>query len=107
MFTKTIEKLKRWFNRSWTIFQARFMMVAGIVVAGFGAVDWVSLLAGAQTTPTNYKAFLIMGAVMFVKGILEEVGRRQNTKVIEETGQLIPANVEKVKLEGETKVKEV
>lgn len=91
--SKIWEKIKRFFNRSWTIFQARLTMFAGLITAVLGSVDWSMLITGVQTG-MNRTTLLITGGLLFVKGLFEEIGRRANTKTIEQTGQLIPANVE-------------
>jgi hypothetical protein len=87
------EDAKRWFNRSLSILHARITMLLGLVTTVAGTVDWSALITGVQTG-MNRTALLITGGLLFIQGLTAELARRANTKVIAETGQLIPANVE-------------
>lgn len=96
--------LKAWFNYAWSIFIARITAIAGLVIAAVSTVDWSLVFSGIQTG-MEWTRVTTMGLVIFIHGIISEVGRRAGTKVTND-GQLIPATVTN-KSEVLKKIKEV
>lgn len=90
---KILEKIKRFFNKAWSIFLARATALTGLAVAALSAADWGPFMSAAAGVGFTKAQALSLGAVLIVQGLLQELARRQGTKTIA-TGQLIPANVE-------------
>lgn len=94
------DKIKAFFNKSWSIFLARMEILAGFIVGVIGLIDWASLAnidfdAGFSN---NQMFWFAIGLV--IKGVVGEIGRRQNTVTVD--AQLVPANLKK---EAEKKAK--
>lgn len=90
---KILEKVKRFFNRAWSIFLARLQLVTGLLVAGLSGADWGPIVGAATSVGVSKTQMLVLGGIVAFQGLLAELARRQGTKTIE-TGQLIPNNVE-------------
>lgn len=79
MFSKLWDDLKAWFKHSWSIFIARLEVLAGILTGALTAIDWSALANldfsdGIKNTNT-----LIVAALLIVKGVVSEIGRRAGT----------------------------
>jgi hypothetical protein len=83
--------LKAFFNFSWSIFIARAETVFGILLAAASMIDWSPILSGVQTGLTWTQGVTI-GSILFVKGIVSEIGRRRGTVTLSD-GQMIPAQI--------------
>lgn len=66
--------LKSFFNRSTTIFYARFQALTGFVLAVLGSLDWSQISTWDFATP-NQTAWLGIGLI--VNGVITEVLRRR------------------------------
>lgn len=87
-------KIKAWFNYSWSIFLARLEVITGILIGAVAGLDWTALMNLNFTDAVTSKNSLIVAALVIIKGIVSEVGRRAGT-VTTQTDQLIPANIAK------------
>src|SRR5688572_25407071 len=83
--------VKAWFNYAWSIFIARMEVLFGILVAAIGSVDF-SLVFTQLENGLKWTTATTIGAILIVKGIISEIGRRQNTVTLS-NGQLFPAQV--------------
>lgn len=99
MFSNLINDVKAFFLRSWSIFLARLEVLTGIAIGIFSAIDWSSLASLDWTNGIANKGSLIAAILFIIKGVVSELGRRQNT-VVSEQDQLVPSN-----LAGAVKVK--
>lgn len=98
MFSKMWTDFKAWFNYSWSIFLARLEVFTGILVGVFGGLDWTALTQLDWTQGLKSPGTLIVAALLIIKGIVSEIGRRAGT-VTTTTDQLVAVNVaEKAKM---------
>lgn len=98
MFSKLWTDIKAWFNYSWSIFIARLEVLTGILVGTLGGLDWYALTNLDWSQGISNKTNLIVSALLIIKGIVSEIGRRSGT-VTTANDQLVPVNiVEKAKL---------
>lgn len=93
------EGTKRFFNRAWSIFLARIQLVTGVLIAGLSGADWGPIVGAATSVGVSRTQMLVLGGIVAFQGLLAELARRQGTKTIPETGQLIPTNVEVKKIQ--------
>lgn len=90
--------IKAWFNYSWSIFIARMEVLTGILVGVFGGLDWYALTQLDWSQGFKSTGTMIVAALLVIKGIVSEVGRRSGT-VTTTTDQLVAVNVaEKAKM---------
>lgn len=98
MFNTIWTDVKAWFNRSWSIFIARMEVLVGFLIGVFGGIDWSALLNLNWYDAIYSKTNLLVAALIIIKGIVSEMGRRAGT-VVTATDQLVATNVaEKAKL---------
>lgn len=98
MFTKLWTDIKAWFNYSWSILLARLEVLTGILVGVFGGLDWYALTQLDWSQGIKNTGTMIVAALLVIKGIVSEVGRRSGT-VTTANDQLVPVNIaEKAKL---------
>lgn len=95
-----LETIKGWYQKLWdwsynagSIVTARITAIIGFLTSALSFADWSPLLslAGIETGFSHVQAFWI-GAVIFVKGVIDEIVRRSNT-VVTESSKLIPATI--------------
>ncbi len=99
MFKTLWTNIKEWFNRSWSIFIARMEVLTGILVGVFGGLDWTALVNLDWSQGLKSTGTMIVAALLVIKGIVSEVGRRSGTVVAADNSQLVAANVaEKAKI---------
>jgi hypothetical protein len=84
--------IKAWFNYSWSIFIARIEILSGILVGAFASIDWASILTLNFQDAIYSKNNIILAAILIIKGIVSEIGRRAGTAVTV-SDQLVPANI--------------
>jgi hypothetical protein len=90
--------IKAWFNYSWSIFIARLEVLTGILVGVVGGLDWYALTQLDWSQGIKNTGTLIVAALLVIKGIVSEVGRRSGT-VTTTADQIVPTNIaEKAKL---------
>lgn len=66
-----------------SIIEARATALVGLVTAGIGFMDWSPLLNLFGTgTDFNPKQVSALGAVVFVKGVIQEITRRFNDPLL-------------------------
>lgn len=92
MFNTLWTDIKAWFNRSWSIFLARLEVLTGILVGVFGGLDWNALTQLDWSQGLKSPGTLIVAALLIIKGIVSEMGRRAGT-VVSAQDQLIPQNI--------------
>lgn len=92
MLSNVWNKVKAWFNYSWSIFIARAEVLAGILVGAFTGIDWVSIMALDFRDSIYSKNNIILAVFLVLKGVISEIGRRSGT-VTSTQDQLIPVNV--------------
>jgi hypothetical protein len=95
MIKDTWNKVKAFFHYSWSILIARIEAITGVIVAGALGINWDAVIAGAQTGMTRTN-MLILGGLLFVKGVFTEAGRKAGTVTLSD-GQLLPAKVSEKK----------
>lgn len=88
--------IKGWFNRSWSIFIARLEVLVGFLVGVFGGIDWTALVNLNWYDAIYSKTNLLVAALIIIKGIVSEMGRRAGT-VVTATDQLVAANIAETK----------
>lgn len=93
MFSDLWNKLKAWFKYSETILLARMESLSGLIIASVSALDWSPMLNLGIDTGASIKQGVILGSIMFVKGITTEWARRRNT--VEVDNKLIPTEIVK------------
>lgn len=72
------EEIKSFFHYSITIFLARLTAFTGLVTAVIGSVDWSPVFSGLGVdTGFSWKQTTWLGIGIFVKGIIDELGRRR------------------------------
>ena len=92
-----IDSLKKkfwdWSSHAGTIVNARLTAIFGFMTSALSFADWSPLLSlfGVDTGFSHKQAFWV-GAVIFVKGIVDELVRRANT-VKTEAGKLLPKDI--------------
>lgn len=92
------DDVKAWFNRSWSIFIARMEVLVGFLIGVFGGIDWAALTQLNWYDAVYSKTNLLVAALIIIKGIVSEMGRRAGTVVVA-TDQLVATNIaEKAKL---------
>lgn len=94
MFQSIVDKVKAFFVKSWSIFIARMEVFAGFLLGVFGGIDWTALTTLNWTDAIYNKNNLIFAAILIIKGIVSEVGRRAGT-VVTTADQLVPVNIAK------------
>lgn len=92
MFSNIWNKIKAWFNYSWSIFIARLEVLTGILLGAVGGIDWDALMNLNWADGIYSKTNLIVAALIVIKGIVSEVGRRAGT-VVTTTDQLVAVNI--------------
>lgn len=92
MFNTIWTDVKAWFNYSWSIFIARIEVLAGILIGALGAVDWYALTNLDWSDGIYSKTNLIVSALLIIKGLVSEIGRRSGT-VVTTNDQLVPVNI--------------
>lgn len=98
MLNKYWTDFKAWFNYSWSVFIARAEVLVGFLIGVFGGIDWNALLQMNWYDSVYSKTNLLVAALIIIKGIVSEMGRRAGT-VVTASDQLVPVNVaEKAKL---------
>ena len=85
-------KIKQWFNYSWSIFLARLEMLSGFLLGVVGGIDWDALANLSWGDAIYSKNNLIFAAILLIKGIVSEIGRRAGT-VTAMNSQLVAANI--------------
>lgn len=88
--------IKAWFNYSWSIFIARLEVLTGILVGTLGGLDWYSLTNLDWSQGISNKTNLIVAALLIIKGLVSEIGRRSGT-VVTTADQLVPVNIAETK----------
>lgn len=95
-----LDTIKGWYQTAWdwsynagSIVLARLTAIVGFLTSALSFADWSPLLsmAGIETGFSHVQAFWI-GAVVFMKGVIDEIVRRRNT-VVTESKKLIPAKI--------------
>lgn len=71
------DTVKAFFKYSLSILNARCTALAGLVTAAVGMLDWSPLLGLNFDTGFSQKQVFWTGAVVFVKGLIDEVSRRR------------------------------
>lgn len=84
--------VKGWFNKSWSIFIARMEVLVGFLIGVFGGIDWSAIAQLDWYSAVYSKTNLLVAALIIIKGIVSEMGRRSGT-VVSKTDQLIPVNI--------------
>ena len=92
MLNKLWTDVKAWFNYSWSIFIARLEVLTGILVGTLGGLDWYSLTNLDWSQGIANKTNLIVAALLVIKGLVSEIGRRSGT-VTTTNAQLVPVNI--------------
>lgn len=92
MFQTFVTKIKAWFNYSWSIFIARLEVLSGFLIGALGGIDWTALINLDWRDTIYSKTNLIVAALIVMKGIISEVGRRSGT-VTAANDQLVPVNI--------------
>lgn len=83
MFESIKAKLKTLFGHVASIVNARITALTGLITMVFGSIDWSPLVNLVGTNPMFTKTQAItMGAMIFVKGIFDEILRRKNDPVL-------------------------
>lgn len=96
MFNTIWTDIKAWFNYSWSIFIARLEVLTGILVGTLGGLDWYSLTNLDWSQGISNKTNLIVAALLIIKGLVSEIGRRSGT-VTSASDQLVPINIAETK----------
>lgn len=69
---------KAFFHYSVTILIARLTMLTGLATAAIGSVDWSPVFNGlGMDTGFSWKQTSWLGIGIFVKGVIDEIGRRR------------------------------
>lgn len=75
------EEAKAFFHYSVSIFIARATMLSGLVTAVIGSVDWSPVFSGLGVdTGFSWKQTTWLGIGIFIKGVIDEIGRRRTLK---------------------------
>jgi hypothetical protein len=85
-------KIKAWFNYSWSIFLARLEVLTGILVGAISGIDWTAIMSLDFKDSVYSKNNIILAAILIIKGIISEVGRRSGT-VTTTQDQLVAVNI--------------
>jgi hypothetical protein len=93
MFTEFYQDIKGWFKYSWSIFLARIETISGFLIGAISLIDLTPLL-GAVDTGFTWAQGATIGGILFVKGIISEIGRRQGTVELSD-GQMLPAKIDR------------
>lgn len=96
MLSKWWTDVKAWFNYSWSIFIARMEVLTGILVGVFGGLDWYALTQLDWSQGFKSTGTMIVAALLVIKGIVSEVGRRSGT-VVTAADQMLPVNIVETK----------
>lgn len=92
MFSNWLDDVKAFFSRSWSIFIARLEVFTGFLLGVLGGIDWTALTTLNWVDAVYSKTNLIFAAILIIKGIISEIGRRAGT-VTTTTDQLVPVNI--------------
>lgn len=85
MFDTIKAKLKTIFGPVASIINARLTMLFGLATAGVGLMDWSPLISTIGTsTAFNKTQVFALGAIAFVKGLVDEVARRANDTTLKD-----------------------
>jgi len=84
--------IKAWFNKSWSIFIARMEVLVGFIIGAVGGIDWSALVNLNWYDAVYSKTNLLVAALIIIKGIVSEMGRRAGT-VVAANSQLVPVNI--------------
>lgn len=77
-FSDYWEEAKAFFHYSITIVIARVTMLTGVLTAVVGSVDWSPVFNGLGVdTGFSWKQTSWLGIGIFVKGLIDELGRRR------------------------------
>jgi hypothetical protein len=96
LFSNLLADVKAWFNRSWSIFLARLEVLTGVLVGVFGGLDWTALTQLDWSQGLKSPGTMIVAALLVIKGIVSEMGRRAGT-VVAANDQLVPQNIAEAK----------
>lgn len=91
MLSNIWNKIKAWFNYSWSILLARTEMLVGFMLTAIPLLDFPTLVNAIQAGVSKTQA-LTIGTIVLVKGLVSELGRRAGTVTLSD-GQLIPAQI--------------
>jgi hypothetical protein len=98
VLTQLWTDIKKWFNYSWSILIARLEVLTGILTGVLGGLDWTALTQLDWSQGIKSTSAIIVSALLIVKGIVSEIGRRAGT-VTTATDQIVAVNIaEKAKL---------
>jgi len=98
LFSKYWTDIKAWFNYSWSVFIARLEVLSGILTGVLGGLDWSALVQLDWSQGIKSTGTMIVAALLVIKGIVSEVGRRAGT-VTTTNDQIVAVNIaEKAKL---------
>lgn len=92
MFNNLWTNIKAWFNRSWSIFIARMEVLVGFLIGVMGGIDWSALINLDWRDAVYSKTNLLVAALIIIKGIVSEMGRRAGT-VVAANNVLVPVSV--------------
>lgn len=83
MFTNIHNKIWTVLGPVGSIIEARVTMLFGLITGGIGLMDWSPLLNlfGAGTA-FNQTQVMAIGAIAFIKGVIQEVTRRFNDPLL-------------------------
>lgn len=93
------ERVWAFFDNSGTIVVARLTALLGFITAAFASMDW-SLLYTLVGEPAGFSKMqaLWLGGALAVKGVLDEIVRRSNTKKVDNV--LISKSTEEVAIKA-------
>lgn len=87
--------VKDFFKRSWTLVLARLEAAIGLLLAVLATIDWTPLISLGDNlnaaTGLDWRQTALIGAIMFVKGLITEWARRHNTEFVD--GHLLPVEI--------------
>ncbi len=75
---KIWDETKAWFHRRESIFLARATAFGGFLVAALEGMDWSALLSLDFSNVVQNSQALIVGAGIFLHGVISELARRRN-----------------------------
>ncbi len=72
------DETKSWFHNRESIFIARVTAFGGFLVAALEGMDWSALLSLDFSNVVHNSQALIVGAGIFLHGVISEIARRRN-----------------------------
>lgn len=107
MLSTLWQKIKDWFKATFgpvgSIINARLTMFGGLITGAVGFMDWSPLLNFFGTnTAFNQTQVIALGAIAFIKGLVDELVRRANDPLLKVTAAA-DAKPEVVKAKKEIK----